>query len=386
MDLWLQIFTDYTLRSVSIGSALLGVIGGALGAFALLRRQGMLGDVLAHAALPGLVIAFILAGMKVPLTLLIGGGITGWLAAMLVLAVIRNTRLPEDSALGVMLGSFFGLGVVLLTFVQQRGYPDQAGLDKYIFGQAASIITADLVNFVLLGGIALISVGLFYKEFKLISFDPAYAASLGLPVRELSILLTSLTVLAVMVGLQTVGVVLMAAMLIAPAAAARQWTDRLDRMILLSGLFGAVAGVSGAVISATREHLPTGPLIILSISVILLVSLMFAPLRGLVWDWRRAYKNRRRVRLQRLLLDAHLLHNHQNLSAQTLALHRREPLAVAQKQLEELLSLGWAEPWREGYALTLAGEQKAHQLEQAMRILPRASQAQPLGPIPRETP
>lgn len=386
MDLWLQIFTDYTLRSVSIGSALLGVIGGALGAFALLRRQGMLGDVLAHAALPGLVIAFILAGMKVPLTLLIGGGITGWLAAMLVMAVIRNTRLPEDSALGVMLGSFFGLGVVLLTFVQQRGYPDQAGLDKYIFGQAASIITADLVNFVLLGGIAVICVGLFYKEFKLISFDPAYAASLGLPVRELSILLTSLTVLAVMVGLQTVGVVLMAAMLIAPAAAARQWTDRLDRMILLSGLFGAVAGVSGAVISATREHLPTGPLIILSISVILLVSLMFAPLRGLVWDWRRTLQNRRRVRLQRLLLDAHLLHNHQNLSAQTLALHRREPLATAQKQLEELRSLGWAEPWREGYALTLAGEQKAHQLEQAMRILPRASQAQPLGSIPRETP
>jgi manganese/zinc/iron transport system permease protein len=386
MDLWLQIFTDYTLRSVSIGSALLGVIGGALGAFALLRRQGMLGDVLAHAALPGLVIAFMLAGMKVPLTLLIGGGITGWLAAMLVMAVIRNTRLPEDSALGVMLGSFFGLGVVLLTFVQQRGYPDQAGLDKYIFGQAASIITADLVNFVLLGGIAIICVALFYKEFKLISFDPAYAASLGLPVRELSILLTSLTVLAVMVGLQTVGVVLMAAMLIAPAAAARQWTDRLDRMILLSGLFGAVAGVSGAVISATREHLPTGPLIILSISVILLVSLMFAPLRGLVWDWRRTYQNRRRMRLQRLLLDAHLLHNHQNLSAQTLALHRREPLAVAQKQLEELRSLGWAEPWRQGYALTLAGEQKAHQLEQAMRILPRASQAQPLGSIPRETP
>jgi manganese/zinc/iron transport system permease protein len=386
MDLWLQIFTDYTLRSVSIGSALLGVIGGSLGAFALLRRQGMLGDVLAHAALPGLVIAFMLAGMKAPLTLLIGGGITGWLAAMLVLAVVRNTRLPEDSALGVMLGSFFGLGVVLLTFVQQRGYPGQAGLDKYIFGQAASIITADLVNFVLLGGIAIICLALFYKEFKLISFDPAYAASLGLPVRELSILLTSLTVLAVMVGLQTVGVVLMAAMLIAPAAAARQWTDRLDRMILLSGLFGAIAGVSGAVISATREHLPTGPLIILSISVILLVSLMFAPLRGLVWDWRRTYQNRRRVRLQRLLLDAHLLHNHQNLSAHTLALHRREPLAMAQKQLEELRSLGWAEPWRQGYALTLAGEQKAHQLEQAMRILPRASGAQPLGSLPRETP
>ncbi|MCX7784168.1 MAG: metal ABC transporter permease [Meiothermus sp.] len=366
-----QVFTDYTLRNVALGSALLGVIGGVLGAFAMLRRQSLLGDVLAHAALPGICLAFLLTGSKVPLMLLLGGGLAGWLASLGVLAVLRHTRLPEDSALGVMLSSFFGFGIALLTFIQHSNNANQAGLDQFIFGQAATIVASDVLNFVVLGGMALFTVGLFYKEFKLLSFDPDYAHSLGLPVRGLGTLLTSLTVLAVMVGLQTVGVVLMAAMLIAPAAAARQWTDRLSTLIGLAALFGALAGVSGALISASRENLPTGPLVILSISVILLVSLFLAPLRGLVWDWARTRQNRRRIHLERLLLDAHVLHNHDVLTPQTLAHHRRESQAAVERHLAVLQARGWVQPSREGYTLTPAGDQKAHELEQAMRVLPK---------------
>lgn len=366
-----QVLTDYTLRNVALGSALLGVIGGVLGAFTMLRRQSLLGDVLAHAALPGICLAFILTGSKVPLMLLLGGGLAGWLASLGVLAVLRHTRLPEDSALGVMLSSFFGFGIALLTFIQHGNNANQAGLDQFIFGQAATIVASDVLNFMVLGGIALFTVGLFYKEFKLLSFDPDYAHSLGLPVRGLGTLLTSLTVLAVMVGLQTVGVVLMAAMLIAPAAAARQWTDRLSIMIGLAALFGALAGVSGALVSASRENLPTGPLVILSISVILLVSLFLAPLRGLVWDWVRTRQNRRRIHLERLLLDAHVLHNHHVLTPQTLAHRRRESPAAAQRHLEMLQARGWVQSSREGYVLTPAGHQKAHELEQAMRVLPK---------------
>lgn len=368
---FVSVFTDYTLRNVALGSALLGVISGVLGAFAMLRRQSLLGDVLAHAALPGICLAFILTGSKVPLILLLGGGLAGWLAALGVLAVLRHTRLPEDSALGVMLSSFFGFGIALLTFIQHGNNANQAGLDQFIFGQAATIVASDVLNFMVLGGLALFTVGLFYKEFKLLCFDPDYAHSLGLPVRGLGTLLTSLTVLAVMVGLQTVGVVLMAAMLIAPAAAARQWTDRLSTLIGLSALFGALAGVSGALISASRENLPTGPLVILSISAILLVSLFFAPLRGLVWDWVRTRQNRRRIFLERLLLDAHVLHNHDVLTPQTLAQRRRESPAAAQRHLEMLQARGWVQPSREGYTLTPAGHQKAHELEQAMRVLPK---------------
>ncbi|MCX7600745.1 MAG: metal ABC transporter permease [Meiothermus sp.] len=368
LELLHQVFTDYTLRNVALGSALLGVVGGVLGAFAMLRRQSLLGDVLAHAALPGICLAFILTGSKQPLLLLLGGGLAGWLASLAVLAVLRHTRLPEDSALGVMLSSFFGFGVALLTFIQHSNNANQAGLDQFIFGQAATIVASDVLAFVGLGGVALFTVGLFYKEFKLLSFDPDYAQSLGLPVRGLGTLLTSLTVLAVMVGLQTVGVVLMAAMLIAPAAAARQWTDRLSALLGLAALFGALAGVSGALLSATRDNLPTGPLVILCISAILLVSLFLAPLRGLVWAWLRDRQNRRRIYLERLLLDAHLLHNHAVLTPQTLAQHRRESLSAAERELRMLQAWGWLEASSTGYALTPTGHAKAHELEAAMRV------------------
>lgn len=372
MELFLAIFTDYTLRNVALGAAMLGLVGGVLGSFATLRRQSLLGDVLAHASLPGICLAFILTGVKAPLILLIGAGLVGWLASLLMLAILRTTRLPEDSALGVILSSFFGLGIGLLTFIQHSKNSNQAGLDKFIFGQAATIVGEDVATMALLGGIALLVVGLLYKEFKLISFDPAYAASLGLPVRGLGTLLTSLTVIAVMIGLQTVGVVLMAAMLIAPAAAARQWTNRLSHMIWLSAGFGILSGVLGAVISATRENLPTGPLVVLTASLISLFSLLLAPERGLVWDWQRTRANRRRIRLERLLLDAHVLYNHAELTPQSLAQRRRTTAARAKAELEELSTQGWVVPQNGHWVLTERGHAEAHRLEQAMRVLPKA--------------
>jgi len=373
VELW-SIFTDYTLRSVALGAALLGLVGGVLGSFATLRRQSLLGDVLAHAALPGIGLAFLLTGLKAPLVLLLGAGLSGWLAALLMLAILRTTRLPEDSAQGVILSSFFGFGIGLLTFIQHGTNSNQAGLDKFIFGQAATIVAEDVATMAFLGGVALLVVGLLYKEFKLLAFDPAYAASLGLPVRGLSTLLTSLTVIAVMIGLQTVGVVLMAAMLIAPASAARQWTNRLSHMIWLSAGFGLLSGLLGAVVSATRENLPTGPLVVLIASFISLFSLLLAPERGLVWEWRRTRANRRRIRLERLLLDAHVLYNHAELSPHSLAQRRRSTPSRAQAELEELAAKGWVIQRGSRWELTEGGHAEAHRLEQAMRVLPKARQ------------
>jgi manganese/zinc/iron transport system permease protein len=370
-DLLSQIFTDYTLRNVALGAAILGGVGGVLGSFATLRRQSLLGDVLAHAALPGICLAFLLSGSKVPLVLLVGGGLAGWAAALLMLTVLRYTRLPEDSALGVMLSSFFGFGIALLTFIQHSSDANQAGLDKFIFGQAATIVAADVVTMAVLGGLALALVALLYKEFKLLSFDPEYLSSLGYPTRGLGTLLTSLTVVAVMIGLQTVGVVLMAAMLIAPAAAARQWTDRLGKMVLLAAAFGASSGVIGAALSASRENLPTGPLVVLTASVVVVVSLFFAPLRGLVWQWVREARNHKRIRLERILLDAHVLHNHGELSPQTLALRRRTSLPVALNELKQLEAQGWTKQENGRWLLAPAGHERAHRLEQEMRGLPR---------------
>ncbi len=287
-DVLQALFGDYTLRTVALGSALLGIVSGALGAFAVLRRQSMLGDAMSHAALPGVVLAFIVTGSKDPLALMIGAALAGLLGALLVTAVVRTTRIKSDSALGLALAVFFGLGLVLLTYVQKLPDAAQAGLDRYLFGQAATLLERDVVAMAALGMPALLLLALFWKELKLLTFDPGFATSLGVPVHLLDVLLTSLLVVAIVIGLQTVGVVLMSALIVAPAVAARQWTDRLGVMVLLSGAFGALAGVAGALISSTAARLPTGPIIVICISAIVIVSLLLAPRRGLVWGWLNA--------------------------------------------------------------------------------------------------
>ena len=295
IDLLRDLLFDYTIRNVALGSIFLGVVGGALGSFAILRRQGLLGDALAHATLPGVCVAFMLSGTKAPAVLLLGAALSAWLGALLILAIVRETRIKQDAALGIVLSVFFGAGVVLLTYIAGSGNSGQSGLDRFIFGQAATIIWDDVVTMGMLASVALLVMVLLFKELKLLSFDPAFAASLGFPVGGLNVLLTSLIVVAIIVGIQAVGVVLMAAMLITPAAAARQWTDSLSTMIVTSGFFGALSGVSGSLISASGSNLPTGPLIVLVATGILLVSLLLGRRRGFLWSWLRNRRNRREV-------------------------------------------------------------------------------------------
>lgn len=290
-----ELLLDYTLRNVALGAAILGLVGGVLGSFAVLRRQGLYGDALAHATLPGVCVAFILAGTKTPAILLAGAAISASLGALLILAIVGGTRIKQDAALGIVLSVFFGFGTVLLTYIAGTGDSGQAGLDRFIFGQAATLVAGDVRAMGLLGGASLVIVALLFKEFKLLSFDPAFAASAGYPVGRLNLLLTALIVVAIVIGIQTVGVILMAAMLITPAAAARQWTERLSAMIVISGLFGAASGVTGALISATGPDLPTGPLVVLVATSILLLSLVFGRSRGALWERLRAARNRRRA-------------------------------------------------------------------------------------------
>lgn len=296
LDLLTLVFADYTLRTVTLGAIVLGVVSGTLSVFAVLRKQSLLGDAMSHASLPGVVAAFILTGLKTPLVLMLGALVAGWTGAQLVTLTTRQTRLKQDTALGIVLSVFFGVGLLLLSWLQHQNVADQAGLNKFLFGRAAALITRDVTTMAAIGAIVLAVVVVFWKEFKLLSFNPDFAATLGYPVRALDLLLTTLIVLAVVIGLQMVGVVLMSAMIVAPGAAARQWTDRLSVMVVLAALFGAVAGVAGALISSLAAGLPTGPTIVLAMSAIVAVSLLLAPQRGLVWDWARQRRNRRRLR------------------------------------------------------------------------------------------
>ena len=307
IDLFSDLFNDYTLRTVALGSALLGITAGSLGGFALLRRQSLLGDAISHAALPGIAIAFLITGSKAPLVLILGAGIAGWIGAALISIVTTRTRIKYDSALGLMLSVFFGFGLVLLTYIQRQPDANQAGLNSFLFGQAAALVEQDVFVIFVIGTLVLLFMMVFWKEFKLLSFDSDFIGTLGFPVRLLDHLLTTLFVIAIVIGLQTVGVVLMSAMIIAPGAAARQWTDRLGRMIILAGIFGAISGVGGAITSSLIPALPTGPTIVLIVSIIVMISLLFAPNRGLVFRKIRDWQAGKRLRVDAVLVDLYTL-------------------------------------------------------------------------------
>jgi manganese/zinc/iron transport system permease protein len=294
---------SFTARTVLAGATLLGVVGGALGCFALLRRQSLLGDALAHAALPGVCLGYLLTRSKSPLPLFLGALATGVLGALCILMIVRFSRLKEDAAIGIVLSVFFGVGIVLLTHIQKLPFGNQSGLDTFLFGQAATLMPRDVRAMALLGGLVLLLLVAFFKELRLLTFDPEFGASLGFPVRRLEVFLTLLLVAVVVVGLQTVGVVLVVAILITPAAAARQWTERLGIMVLLAAAIGGGSGALGALISAQWARLPTGPVIVLVASAVLVVSLFFAPRRGMLWARLREHRVARRIRQENLLKD-----------------------------------------------------------------------------------
>jgi manganese/zinc/iron transport system permease protein len=301
------LFSDFTLRTVALGAALLGVVSGCLSVFAVLRRQSLLGDTLSHAALPGVCLGFLLAGGRQLVPIMVGALLAGIAAALLVLLLVQRSRLKTDASLGIVLSVFFAIGTVLLTFIQHHRGAGQAGLDAFLFGQAASLLPGDVQVMAIASALALGLVGLLWKEFKLVTFDPDFARSLGLPVTAIEVGLTLLIAVAVVVGLQLVGVILMAAMVIAPAAAARQWSRDLGTMVVLSIIFGAVSGVVGALASASVRGLATGPVIVLCVTAFAVVSLLFAPGRGLVWAQWVGYRNRAQLRANQVLLSLNAL-------------------------------------------------------------------------------
>ncbi len=341
----IRFFGDYTMRTVALGCALLGIVAGALGPFAVLRRQSLMGDAVSHAALPGIVAAFLLTGSKEPFVLLIGAAGAGWISMLAANYVTANTRVKYDAALGISLSVFFGLGMVFLTFAQRSPDAAQAGLSKFLFGQAAAMMMTDVRMLFLLGLASLMVLAIFWKEFKILSFNRDFADSLGYSTSRLDLILTSLIVIAIVIGLQTVGVVLMSALIIAPAAAARQWTDRLGAMVILSAAFGATSGIAGAAISGLAPHIPTGPAIVLSAIAFVLISILFASNRGFIWNSIRSAYNRRMVRLEGILESILLLaENHDRLDHP----HEREAvMAIAKSRgassqaISQLERRGW---------------------------------------------
>lgn len=297
---------DYNTRVVVFGTTLLGCAGGMVGSFTLLRKRALMGDALSHATLPGIVLAFIIAtnlGLdgKSLTYLLSGATVSGLLGVGVILLIRQRTRLKEDTALGAVLSVFFGGGLALLSVSQQMQQGHVAGLESFIYGKAASMGAHDIR---LIMSAAVVCIGiclLLFKELELLCFDEEFAASRGFPVMRLDIVLMALVVTICIVGLQAVGIVLVIALLIIPAAAARFWTDQLSGMFAISGGLGALGGMVGAEISALFSRLPSGGMIVLAYTLLFFVSMVLGRRRGVL------IRGLRRLRLNRQIDRQHLL-------------------------------------------------------------------------------
>lgn len=380
---------SYLTWLVVIGTALLGGTAGVLGSFAVLRRRALVGDVVAHAALPGLCLAFLMIGARHFVGMLAGAFLAGLAGIALMTIFCRWTRTKEDAALGLVLSTFFGAGIMLSSYIQNiEGGGSRAGLETYIYGQAAGMLREDLFLICAVSAVVLALLAAFYKEFKLLSFDPGFAQAQGWPTLALDLtLMGSLTLVTVM-GLPVVGVVLMAAMLILPGAAARFWTDRLERMLLLSALLGAAAGTIGSLISAgvARRWLgfdplgfaegqtaPTGPVIVLCGTGVFLFSMLVAPNRGLLarlWRWWRLRTKTGGENLLRTLYEyaEGRAAGTRPMTESEVAAARAWSCRLARWRLWRAVLRGWVRRVEGGVELTPAGRIEAERLVRAHRL------------------
>jgi manganese/zinc/iron transport system permease protein len=286
----LELLDDHTFRTVLIGTVSIGAVSGAIGCFAYLRRQSLVGDVVSHSSLLGVMLFFLASywitgeGSKSLVVLIPGAMLSGIAALGLTRFIVSQTSVRDDSGLGVMLAIFFGAGILLLRWVQKTSPPisGRSGLQDYLFGMAASMTQGDLVMIAIIGISSIAVMLLFWKELKVFSFDPLLARSLGFRTNLLDLLLVAILVNGIVIGIQCIGVVLMIALLVTPAAAARQWTQLLGPMITLAAGIGGLCGLAGSIASAGVSNVPTGPVVVLAGVLIFIISLLFSPSRGLL--------------------------------------------------------------------------------------------------------
>jgi manganese/zinc/iron transport system permease protein len=314
MDYWQNFWTALTLNGgynsvvVMTGLAALGAAAGPIGALMILKRRPLLADAVAHATLPGVAIGF-LVGLwltgdgRNSAFLLTGAALTGALAAGAMHLLKDGARISEDAATAAALSVSFGLGVALLSLIQALPTGGQAGLNAFLLGQAATLNQSEAWVLAIASSLALILLALLFKEFALIAFDPAGAAAQGLPVKFLDLMITGLMLLLIAAGLRAVGLVLILALLVTPAAAARFWTDRLPRLVVLAAVIGAAGAYTGGAVSTALPNTPTGAAIVLILSAIFLFSLLFAPKRGAIAAVLRRQGLRHALRRRQILVE-----------------------------------------------------------------------------------
>ncbi len=275
----------YNVALVTIGAILLGVAAGSAGTFLFLRKRALVSDAIAHATLPGVGIAFIIMtwlggdGRSI-LGLLCGSAITALVGLIIIEWIPRRTRLPEDAAIGSVLGVFFGAGIVLLTVIQTMSSGRQAGLESFLLGSTAGMLFEDAVVIAIGGFLSILGIWIARRPLTIVAFDKDYAISMGYDIRKIDLLMMGLVLGVTVIGMKLVGLILIVAMLIIPAVTARFWSNRTDEVVIIAGFLGGLSGYMGAILSASAPSLPTGPIIVLIAILLFIVSLFLAPNRG----------------------------------------------------------------------------------------------------------
>lgn len=366
-------FEDINAIWVLLGGILLGMSASVIGGFAFLRKRSLIGDALAHAALPGIMMAFLLFQTRDPLIMFFGAVISSFIGFFLIDWLPKNTKIKPDAALAITLSFFFAIGLMLLSYIQGLEVPNKSGLDKILFGQAAAM-TRDDIN--LLGIVALIilaSVALLFHKLRLITLDRSYAKTLGINVTAYELLLSILIVLSVVIGLQLVGVVLMAAVLLTPIAAARYWSDQLKTVLILSAVIGAFSAIISTQVSYIAPAMPTGPWMVVSLSVLFILSLLFAPQKGLLKRHLQHRLLRQRVTEENILRTLYKLIERNtdeqlDFSMSDIQALRSVPSDELNKSLKILCKKHLIESSKRGFRLTEKGLAMATQLTRRHRL------------------
>lgn len=280
----INIITQYSFIVVALGTLLLAMATGIVGTISILKGQSLIGDAVGHASLPGIILAFMISGRKSSVILMLGAIIAGVVAFIIIQVISESSKIEADTAMAVVLSAMFGLGMVLKSHIQgnvKYQGASQSGLASYIFGQAAYILKEDVYIILTVSVISLLLFIIFYKEIKVYVFDTVYAYTIGVNSRLLSLLIMIITMILIAAGLKAVGAILISSMLITPAVTGLQWSKSYEKVLLVAALTGAVSAFLGTLISSVFKGFSTGPTIILIMSLIALISVLFAP-RGII--------------------------------------------------------------------------------------------------------
>ena len=274
------IITQYSFVVVAIGTMLLAMATGIIGTISILKGQSLIGDAVGHAALPGIILAFMISGKKSSLLLMVGAIIAGVVAFILIQTISEISKIEADTAMAIILSAMFGLGMVLKSYIQgnaKYSKASQSGLASYIFGQAAYILREDVIIIFTVSLISLVLFMIFYKEIKVYVFDAVYAYTIGINSRLLSLLIMIMTMILIAAGLKAVGAILISSMLITPAITGLQWSNKYEIVLVIAAVMGAISAFIGTLLSTIVKGFSTGPSIILIMSLLALLSVLFSP-------------------------------------------------------------------------------------------------------------